>query len=52
MICFQVDLELELEHKDALLAHCMKGDADEVAWDAGILLERALTAGRLRGLGV
>ncbi|XP_052044340.1 dixin isoform X2 [Apodemus sylvaticus] len=26
----QVDLERELEHKDVLLAHCMKGDADEV----------------------
>ncbi|XP_051012378.1 dixin isoform X2 [Acomys russatus] len=26
----QVDLERELEHKDVLLAHCMKGEADEV----------------------
>ncbi|XP_021062436.1 dixin isoform X1 [Mus pahari] len=26
----QVDLEQELEHKDVLLAHCMKGEADEV----------------------
>ncbi|XP_054296222.1 dixin isoform X1 [Pongo pygmaeus] len=25
----QVDLERELEHKDVLLAHCMKGEADE-----------------------
>lgn len=26
----QVDLERELEHKDVLLAHCMKREADEV----------------------
>lgn len=29
----QVDLERELEHKEALLAHCMKREAEEV-WEA------------------
>lgn len=29
----QVDLEWELEHKEALLAHCMKREAEEV-WEA------------------
>ena len=28
----QVDLERELEHKDVLLAHCMKREADEVTY--------------------
>lgn len=31
----QVDLERELEHKDVLLTHCMKREADEVIWNLG-----------------
>lgn len=31
----QVDLERELEHKDVLLAHCMKREADEVTCGSG-----------------
>lgn len=31
----QVDLERELEHKDVLLAHCMKREADEVTSNLG-----------------
>lgn len=31
----QVDLERELEHKDVLLAHCMKREADEVTPGSG-----------------
>lgn len=31
----QVDLERELEHKDVLLAHCMKREADEVTSNSG-----------------
>ena len=30
-----MDLERELEHKDVLLAHCMKREADEVTSNLG-----------------
>jgi len=33
LLLSQVDLEWELEHKEALLAHCMKREAEEV-WEA------------------
>ncbi|OXB70716.1 UNVERIFIED_CONTAM: hypothetical protein H355_005317, partial [Colinus virginianus] len=33
----QVDLGWELEHKEALLAHCMKREAEEV-WEAEVLI--------------
>lgn len=33
LFLLQVDLERELEHKEALLAHCMKREAEEV-WEA------------------
>lgn len=32
LFLLQVDLERELEHKEALLAHCMKREAEEV-WE-------------------
>lgn len=31
----QVDLEWKLEHKDVLLTHCMKREADEVIYNSG-----------------
>lgn len=36
LLLLQVDLERELEHKEALLAHCMKKEAEEV-WRALLL---------------
>lgn len=36
LLLSQVDLERELEHKEALLAHCMKKEAEEV-WQALVL---------------
>lgn len=35
LVCLQVDLERELEHKDVLLAHCMKREAEEVTCPTG-----------------
>lgn len=38
LFLLQVDLEWELEHKEALLAHCMKREAEEV-WEAEALVD-------------